>query len=659
MGDSNYYSFFTIDKLLQEIVNINEGFTQTYEGRINIQELSNINESLVGAYGLTINTGLDILGSSLCGRNIYIDVLNNCVITDRGYHPFVDVLEDLSFHGFNFISFEKLLQEQLSINEFFEILQGIGFKVISGLNLVDSLLKDVAVFVNSTSSYNLNDNFYHLNEMNDFIQEIPNINENLLGEYGFKVDIGLELAESLSKDIKVYLNTLDNIPIQDSNRFFKILDLNLRDLFSSISRTRLGFGVSLLEQINFHSNLVYALALAVSDFLLIEDNLKGNFNTLLKSISNFNVTETNQISKRFLDYLSDTVQIELDLKEYKEIQTKLNETLRNLIKVVITQNSNNLSKDSFILTDNLKLNYRYLQNLIDFISIISTNKTQSLIGLPAKSTDTFNSSDNVNRFVKVLSVLKENIINRDLNIGNVLLQKNVKDTVENKVGLIITTKVDLNNLDNLSLIENSNYIVDVILKCIDSITQSDFNSVTCKYNSFLNTSLSLSSYIYHVCDIFGSVIDFLNLNTRIIIGGDVYQCWVLNTNALLPSIYTNFNFNSFTTLNNKIYGFKEDGVYVLDDSITDAGKEISTGVAIKTDNMSLYNKKRIKVASFGISGRMPVLRVSTDDGEGYIYYIINGNAEIGKGLIGKAWTFEIANIDELTYIELVPLILSK
>lgn len=148
-----------------------------------------------------------------------------------------------------------------------------------------------------------------------------------------------------------------------------------------------------------------------------------------------------------------------------------------------------------------------------------------------------------------------------------------------------------------------------------------------------------------------------NPNPTPIVVTDFYQCWVWNTNAFYPSMYTNFNFTSYIQHGNTTYGTKSDGLYTISGSL-DETVEIDTGVKMVLGNINTQHEKRFFLARFGLVGETPALKVTTENGD-VTYYVINGKAKLGKGQRGRSWTFDLVEISEVDFVELVPVILQK
>jgi hypothetical protein len=151
--------------------------------------------------------------------------------------------------------------------------------------------------------------------------------------------------------------------------------------------------------------------------------------------------------------------------------------------------------------------------------------------------------------------------------------------------------------------------------------------------------------------------DELGLEVVVELDGELWECWVLNTNQALPSVYSGFEFNSFCEHEGETYAAASDGIYKLGGS-TDAGTAIRPGIVLPESTFGVYREKRFRKASFGISGTAPVIRIETQTGD-RTYSITKSRAIIARDQKGRKFTIKVADFDDLDFIELVPVILSS
>jgi hypothetical protein len=132
--------------------------------------------------------------------------------------------------------------------------------------------------------------------------------------------------------------------------------------------------------------------------------------------------------------------------------------------------------------------------------------------------------------------------------------------------------------------------------------------------------------------------------------------WVLSGNGFEPSLYSNFDFNAFAQFRGKYYGAGADGIFLLEGD-TDDGDEIVSGVRIGPTNLGSANQKRLRTVSIGEQGNGARVRISTGDKEG-VSDVVRGHAFVARNLQGALFVIDILGFDEVSHIELVPLVLS-
>jgi hypothetical protein len=154
-----------------------------------------------------------------------------------------------------------------------------------------------------------------------------------------------------------------------------------------------------------------------------------------------------------------------------------------------------------------------------------------------------------------------------------------------------------------------------------------------------------------------SVTEDLTFSLTVSFDDEVWECWVLSTNAFHPSVYSNFNFNSYAVFNDQAFGCKEDGIYRLDGA-TDDGTAINAGIVLPETAFGTSRQKRFRKAYFGLSGTSPSIRMETESGN-VTYNISNNRANIGRNQKGQQWTLKVQGYDDMDFIELVPIILTR
>jgi hypothetical protein len=198
--------------------------------------------------------------------------------------------------------------------------------------------------------------------------------------------------------------------------------------------------------------------------------------------------------------------------------------------------------------------------------------------------------------------------------------------------------------------------VDVVQ---ESLNAADTVSLINRLGLSLNESLVFTETVTSKGTLYNAVYDTLKMSVTVELGGEVYECYVLNTPKFMPSMYSGFNFNSYCVFENRAFGANDTGIYELTGA-TDAGSTIHTGAILSQTDFGARNEKRFRRAYLGISGSAPVMIFETEEGARQVYNIDSeGKTVISHELKSRKWKLSIADFDELDTIKLIPVILSK
>jgi hypothetical protein len=169
--------------------------------------------------------------------------------------------------------------------------------------------------------------------------------------------------------------------------------------------------------------------------------------------------------------------------------------------------------------------------------------------------------------------------------------------------------------------------------------------------------------------------DVLAFIGRLPLGDEDYQAWVLNSDSLGVTEYTNFPFNSIADTPKATYGLTDTGLYELtgddDDGVPieallrTGDIEFGTAQHKQVDSAYLYLTSSDTVVLKTIStyrGQRNEAwyrvdyREGADDGQ-------TRRVRFGKGAIGTTWAFELTNIDggdfDLRGAEVLPMKLQR
>jgi hypothetical protein len=273
----------------------------------------------------------------------------------------------------------------------------------------------------------------------------------------------------------------------------------------------------------------------------------------------------------------------------------------------------------------------------------------------------------------IIKTITEEIINSDdahADVGRILLDMiSFIESISNNLA-ITTTTTEL--LDTTDLITWAWY-----LQASDSLATTESVMAIPLMYALASENLAISESVSSVNRIsfalaennvvtdlalsnaqFSNIIqDNIGFIIRITLENETYQCWVLNTNELYPSCYSNFAFNSYAELESTTYAADETGICKLTGT-TDNGTEIETGLRLNIFNTGIQKGKRFDNARFGISGTNLAIKVTTEN-DSIKYYVLDGRCKIARGQHGREWVFELANAEHIDFIELYPAILSR
>ena len=154
-----------------------------------------------------------------------------------------------------------------------------------------------------------------------------------------------------------------------------------------------------------------------------------------------------------------------------------------------------------------------------------------------------------------------------------------------------------------------------------------------------------------------NVIDTVHISVEVELDGELWECWVMNSNNFNMSVYSGFDFNSYAVYNSTAYGCRADGIYKLSGD-TDNGAAISAGIILPETDFGSSSQKRFRKAFFGISGSTPSLRMETENGS-VTYNIVNSRANIQRNQKAHTWVVKIADFNDIDFIELVPVVLTR
>jgi len=139
---------------------------------------------------------------------------------------------------------------------------------------------------------------------------------------------------------------------------------------------------------------------------------------------------------------------------------------------------------------------------------------------------------------------------------------------------------------------------------------------------------------------------------------EVYETYALTGQAYEPAIYSGFDFNSYCVHRGRVYGTRDDGIYLLEGD-DDAGNTIHPGVRIGPHNYGIDQEKRIRSLRLGGNSNGAKVKITTGGGDEGWFDSKQGKVPVSRDLQDREFTIEIADFEELSHLEIVPLTLVK
>lgn len=188
-------------------------------------------------------------------------------------------------------------------------------------------------------------------------------------------------------------------------------------------------------------------------------------------------------------------------------------------------------------------------------------------------------------------------------------------------------------------------------------------------------SLSLTADLQGLARYLVELRENLEFGLSLTLDGVPYTAFVMNAANKAVSEYDNYDFNSVASFAGRMYGAREDGLYLLEGD-DDAGQPIDA--FLRTALLRIGNGRASHIDSaylgYRSNGTLQV-KVTYIDGRGekrgYVYDLQelpadanrNGRVKIGKGLESVYWAFTVSNTDgadfDLDVVNIVPLVMSR
>ena len=219
-------------------------------------------------------------------------------------------------------------------------------------------------------------------------------------------------------------------------------------------------------------------------------------------------------------------------------------------------------------------------------------------------------------------------------------QRIILDAIQALCAAVVKAELNREISDSIAVVSASTYYIQFEIPALDKLISVDALSLKQTLKSLIS--------------------DSFGFGVNVFVDGDLWQCWILNTKEFKPSVFSNFNFNSFCNFLGSSWGIKSDGLYKLTGT-TDAGTKITPGVILNSSNFGVESKKYFRSAFFGlVGGTVPAIKVMNEDNSYKIYSIsTNGRANIGREIDGRYLTVSISDFDSLDFVEIIPVVLVR
>ncbi len=158
----------------------------------------------------------------------------------------------------------------------------------------------------------------------------------------------------------------------------------------------------------------------------------------------------------------------------------------------------------------------------------------------------------------------------------------------------------------------------------------------------------------------GLIEDGLTFDLSIEMDGELWECWVLNTSAFHPSVYSGYDYNSYAIFppnDGIVYGCRSDGIYELSGT-TDNGTKIRSGIVLPDTKFESAHNKRFRKAFLGVSGDDFIMKVETESGD-KTYRMTDTEVNLTRDMKGRSWKFSFEGFNSLDFVKLFPVILSR
>lgn len=478
----------------------------------------------------------------------------------------------------------------------------------------------------------------------------------------------IALSETLSQKWVGSVSVQDSILVLDAVSIAKRFSEIISESISCADTVSVRTILSVIEYLNIRSSVscIGQYNVAVSDILQNTDTVMA---TWLKSVvSEIGATDTASVIK----IIKESVTEDISLLEILSATGLYNLAVTEQISAADAIGILSL----LAVSDNLSVaDTVSVHALISILEYISIRGSASCVGQY-----NINISDTIQGTDKAIGIWLKSVISEIGATDTASVIKAINESVTEEISLFdVLSVLGIYNLavtDQISTADTVNILsllsASETLSITDTVTAIGFLSVVLSDTVTASEEVSPAkrSYIMLTEEVIITenvsssakfnvfVQELLTLDINIIVDGEVYECFVLNTSKFHPSVYSGFDFNSYCLFQGRAFGANASGIWELTGD-TDNGEEIHTGVMFHDTDFGLPSQKRFRKAYLGVYGDVPVL-VMESNGERRTYNIdAKGMADASRAVQGKVWTISISDFDVLESMSLVPVILAR
>ncbi|MBT8449654.1 MAG: hypothetical protein KJO69_08185 [Gammaproteobacteria bacterium] len=225
-------------------------------------------------------------------------------------------------------------------------------------------------------------------------------------------------------------------------------------------------------------------------------------------------------------------------------------------------------------------------------------------------------------------------------------------------------------LENIQLQDTFSEVLVLALAVVEDVTVDDINSTGVSFFVLVADDTGVEDTLTSQADLFNYVADGWVVTTSFIYDNQVYSGWVMNPENYAISTYTNYAFNSATSVFNTVLLANATGVYEMGGA-TDAGSYINAKIKTAAMTFGSTSQKQIPEVLLGVNNSGKVILTVAVDGQWTTTYELQKPSanlgtqqiKIGKGLHGRYWQFELITKENSTFdldtFEFMPIVFGR